>query len=63
MQMILASVATSVSDAIDISFAYNEPTGDPVLDDKYPLNVCMIPQHDTYLRIFGKQTPGKTGFV
>ena len=57
--MILASVATGVSDAIDITFAYNEPTGDPLLADKYPLNVNVgkIPQHDTYLRIFGK--PGK----
>lgn len=54
--LILASVATGVSDAIDITFAYNEPTGDPLQEDKYPLNIAIskIPQHDMYLRIFGK---------
>lgn len=54
--MVLATVTNSISDATDITFAYNEPTGDPLLEDNYPLNVNVpkIPQHDTYLRIFGK---------
>jgi len=54
--MILATVATSPSDGVDITFAYNKPTGAPILADEYPLNVTVpkMAAHDTYLRIFGK---------
>lgn len=55
--LILATVATSPTDGIAITFAYDQPVGDPILNDKYPLNVVGVNEQDAYLRIFGK--PGK----
>lgn len=54
--MILATVATSPSDGMAITFAYNQPTNAPLLKDEYPLNITVpkMAAHDTYLRIFGK---------
>lgn len=54
--LILATVATSPSDGTAITFAYDQPVGDPILNDKYPLNVVGVNEQDTYLRIFGKPT-------
>ncbi|GAB3558107.1 hypothetical protein [Spirosoma fluminis] len=52
----LAMLSTSPSNGISIAFFYNKPTGDPLQDDKYPLNVSLprLAGHDMYLRIFGK---------
>ncbi|GAB3225116.1 hypothetical protein [Spirosoma arcticum] len=54
--MILATVATSAFDFTDITFAYSQRTVAGLLNDEYPvnLNVPKIPEHDAYLRIFGK---------
>ncbi len=41
----------------ETTFAYDQPTGDPILADLYPLNSLSTGLPDEYLRIFGK--PGK----
>lgn len=41
----------------DYTFLYDQPAGDPILADRYPLNVEVAGFTDPYLSIFGK--PGK----
>ena len=36
------------------NFNYSPAGGDPIMNDKYPLNVIGVNEHDPYLRIFGK---------
>ena len=54
--MVLATVSTVVQGVVNIKFAYSQRTVAGLLNDKYPvnLNVPKIPEHDAYLRIFGK---------
>ena len=55
--MIKATVATSATSGTDIKFDYTLLFVDPKLyNDAYPLNlnVPLLPEHDTFLRIFGK---------
>ncbi|WP_420148936.1 hypothetical protein [Spirosoma sp.] len=53
-----ARLSTGVSEGIDITFAYDQPAGAPLLHDAYPLNITVprMTAHDTYLRIFGKSS-------
>lgn len=55
--LILAEKSISPSDYRETTFAYDKPSGTPMLIDKYPLNVVGASEHDAYLRIFG--TPSK----
>ena len=58
--LIKASVATSVSDGMELTFSYVLPMNPNYYSyDTYPLNlnVPMLPEHDTFLRIFGKTGP------
>ncbi len=57
--LVKATVATTISEAMNITFSYVVPT----LDDNhsyvtYPLNlnVPLLPEHDTFLPIFGRSS-------
>ncbi|WP_020602271.1 DUF4595 domain-containing protein [Spirosoma spitsbergense] len=55
--MISATETTGISSSFETTFNYSPASGDPIMSDKYPLNVIGVNEHDAYLRIFGK--PGK----
>lgn len=57
--LIKASVATSASDGMELTFSYVLPMDANYYYDTYPLNLNapMLPEHDTFLRIFGKTSP------
>jgi hypothetical protein len=38
----------------EITFTYDQPAGDPILLDRYPLNSALADFPDPYLKIFGK---------
>jgi hypothetical protein len=52
-----AGEITGIGNSIDTNIGYTPAGGDPIMNDKYPLNVIGVNEHDAYLRIFGK--PGK----
>ncbi|MPR37227.1 DUF4595 domain-containing protein [Salmonirosea aquatica] len=55
--MVSATETTGISSSFATKFNYSPAGSDPVISDKYPLNVIGVNEHDAYLRIFGK--PGK----
>ncbi len=40
--------------AEEVTFAYDQPVGDPILADRYPINSTWTNLPDPYLKIFGK---------
>lgn len=51
------SKSTGIGSSVNTTIGYTPAGGDPIMNDKYPLNVLGVNEHDAYLRIFGK--PGK----
>ncbi|GAB4014411.1 hypothetical protein [Spirosoma koreense] len=57
--LIKATVAVTLTESMDITFAYTVPTMDDHRNDvTYPLNlnVPMLPEHDPFLPIFGRSS-------
>ena len=40
--------------SIEVTFLYDQPVGDPILLDRYPLNSGLAEFSDPYLKLFGK---------
>ncbi|MEO6285987.1 MAG: hypothetical protein ABIO93_21535 [Dyadobacter sp.] len=55
--MILATETTGISSSFQTEFNCSPAAGNPIMSDKYPLNVIGMNEHDAYLPIFGR--PGK----
>ncbi|MEO6284347.1 MAG: DUF4595 domain-containing protein [Dyadobacter sp.] len=52
--MISAKEIMGFSSTFATKFNYSPAAGNPIMNDKYPLNVIGVNEHDPYLRIFGK---------